>query len=46
MFVSQVTVDPQKFIDYVERNRNKKLFIDLLLLILIIIQLLEHLLIV
>ena len=27
---SQVTVDPQKSIDYVQRNRNKKVSIDLL----------------
>ena len=26
-YYSQVTVDPQKSIDYVQRNRNKKLFI-------------------
>ena len=30
LYYSQVTVEPQKSIDYVQRNRNKKLFIDLL----------------
>jgi hypothetical protein len=38
LYYSQVTVDPQKSIDYVQRNRNKSyIYIDLLLQILIII---------
>jgi hypothetical protein len=30
LYYSQVTAEPQKSIQYVQRNRNKKLFSDLL----------------